>query len=144
MKCEVCGDEGNIEWTWTVCEACEKKALDAIEGLKPKRDEPLTWRLEPHGSRPANGTRIGYLFGCEMWYDPDMAFKTYNEWRENYVEPSFLFYSHRWTVEHGKGYKLHGDALCVGDDDKEVELTEAAANALYEQMRREQCPTSSQ
>jgi hypothetical protein len=142
MKCEVCGKD--ISYVVALCHEHYVPVSAYVEGLKPKRDEPLTWRLEPHGSRPANGTFLGYLYGCEIWYDPDMVCRVHNEWRANHVEPSFLFDSHRWTAEHGKGYKLHGDALCVGDDDKEVELTEAAANALYEQMRRERCPTSSQ
>jgi hypothetical protein len=98
-----------------------------IESLKPKRNEPLTWRLEPHGSRPVQGTRMGSLFGCEVWYDPDMVQKAYNEWQENHVEPKHVELKvHRgaedYFIDHGDGF---------------TRLSPESANAIYEYIKRE-------
>ena len=148
MHCHVCGKVlcggcakrlSNEESTWepyTLCPEHYKQVRDYIESLKPKRDEPLTWRLEPHGSRPVNGTRMGSLFGCEVWYDPDMVQRAYNEWQESHVEP--------WqpAVKVGRihnGYRLDAGVFTShgGSSRSEGSITKEAANALCDFMKRE-------
>jgi hypothetical protein len=144
MKCDICGGEAKDTYLAReahldtfLCPTHYAQVREYIERLKPRdRTAPLTWRLEPHGARPSNGYKLGTLYGCDIWADLDATLSEYTKWCENQCS-AFLFDSHRWTVAHGKDYILKGDALCVGDSDKEVKLTEAAANALYDHMRAE-------
>lgn len=120
----------------SLCPTHYKQVKDFIEGLKPKRNEPLTWRVVPHGSRPSNSTFIGRLFDCDVWYDPDIVQKAWNEWRENHVEP----YQPEVVVERiHDGYRIDAGIFTShgGSPRSEGSISEEAANALYDHIKRE-------
>ena len=144
--CDECGEEIGPQNPWVECAACGKwvclpcsgqlddylcpthykQVKEFIEGLKPKAS-PWTF-FWTHGKPD------------EVWvgnrkFVPEGLTRDYTTpW---IVTPTFSFSTHQWEVERDGGYVLKGRAITVGDSDKSIRLTKAAAEALYEHIRRE-------
>ena len=154
--CDECGEEIGPQNPWVECAACGKwvclpcsgqlddylcpthykQVKEFIEGLK----EPPTIHAYDNLCGQVVGTKwvdgkITELTVDGVKFVPEGLTRDYTTpW---IVTPTFSFSTHQWEVERDGGYVLKGRAITLGDSDKSIRLTKAAAEALYEHIRRE-------
>ena len=151
--CDGCGEELH-EGFWYTCDVCGKEYCDICIGQPvfcPEHYEQVKEFIEGLKEPPtihAYDNLCGQVVGTK-WVDGKITELTVDGVKfvpegltRDYttpwiVTPTFSFSTHQWEVERDGGYVLKGRAITLGDSDKSIRLTKAAAEALYEHIRRE-------